>query len=161
MKIQFIMKKPFCPSALLLAAKLFALAGMIALPHVVLTSMRSEAPSAPLAGATFVISNSTGCDYTAVITHSGNCPATSFTNQTSLSVPQFTNNCTVTVTGTIINKVELKLGATIFATWTCSSGTSGSWAANADVCEHLPGFPNYFARAQGNGYGSNKIEWQL
>lgn len=153
------MRTPFRPSALSFTAKLLAMVGMIALPYVVLTSMRPDRAPLSLAGATFTIDNSTDCAYTAVIHHSDACPAVSIPSTSNLSVPASTNGSSITVSGSRINKVELKSGSTIFATWTCTTGTSGSWAANADVCL-LSGTPNKYARAQGNGYNSNKIEWQ-
>ncbi len=153
------MRTPFRSSALPPTAKLLMLVGLLALPSALLTAFRSGRPIAPMAGATFTIDNSTDCAYTAVIYHSDACPAVSIPSTSNLSIPASTNGSSITVSGSRINKVELKSGSTIFATWTCTSGTSGSWAANADVCL-LSGTPNNYARAQGNGYNSNKIEWQ-
>ncbi len=160
MKIQFIMKKPFRPSALPPAAKLLAIVGLIAMPYVVLTSMRTEAPPVPLAGATFSIGNGTICPFAAIIHHSGACPAVTIPSTTVLPIPASSSGVSVTVGGSFINKVDIWDGTQVIATWTCTSGTSGAWSTYVYSCP-LQGWPGYYAHLQGNGYDSNKIEYEL
>ncbi len=153
------MRTPFRPSALPPTAKLLMLVGLLALPSALLTAFRSGRPMAPMAGATVSIDNSTDCAYVATIFHSNNCPATSLLGQNTLNIPASTNGSSITVAGTIVNKIEVRESGVLIATWTCTSGTSGSWAPNSDRCEYAPP-SNLFARLQGNGYSSNKIDWE-
>ena len=153
------MRTPFRPSALPHPAKLLMLVGLLALPSALLTAFRSGHPMAPMAGATFRIDNATGCPYAAIVHHSNVCPATTIPATSTLSIPQYATGASITVTGSIINKVEIWDGSVIIARWTCTSGTNGSWANLADRCEYMPP-SGLFARLQGDGYTNNKIEWE-
>lgn len=113
--------------------------------------------SAPeVAGATFTIDNSTNCAYTATVYHSNACPAVGIPSTNTLSIPGSTNGSTINVSGAVINKVEIDYLGTIFATWNCTSATSGSWTLNNSTTCLFSGF---HAIVQGNGYATNKIDW--
>ena len=79
---------------------------------------------------------------------------------TTLTIPASSTGNTISVTGSVINKVELIHLGNIIATWTCTSNTTGTWAANANQCQWV-GNPLYYARAQGPGYLVNKIDYGL
>lgn len=110
--------------------------------------------------ANFRIDNGTNCSYTVTVYHSTACPPQVVPTVTSLSLPA--NGSVSTTLGpavvTQITVVETQ-NSCLVATWNCTSNTTGTWTQNGNCCA-LVGNPTRYARVQGDGYLTNKIDWQ-